>query len=140
MVCFLGMFYVWQLRIKLLKFTMTVNGDSILPYLLRWVMIYSFGINTDLGNRSQFDPLPWLHRRIKQIWKVCEHTEVWEDISTHMNYLLVWHFRKKSTKISSNYCEIWRNILGVYFLCRVYFGTLGDNAGWIKGRHWCTPP
>ena len=28
------------------------------PYLLRWLMIYSFGINTDYGNRSQFDPYP----------------------------------------------------------------------------------
>ena len=24
------------------------NGDFILSYLLQWVMIYSFGINTDL--------------------------------------------------------------------------------------------
>ena len=31
--------------------------DSILPYLLTWVMIYSFGINTDFENKSQFDPL-----------------------------------------------------------------------------------
>ena len=27
---------------------MGVNGDSILPYFLQWVMIYSFGINTVL--------------------------------------------------------------------------------------------
>ena len=38
-------------------FTMAVNSYSILPYLLQWVMIYSFGINTVLGNRSQFDSL-----------------------------------------------------------------------------------
>ena len=25
------------------------NEDFILPYLLQWIMIYSFGINTDLG-------------------------------------------------------------------------------------------
>ena len=37
-------------------FTMAVKGDFILPDLLQWVMIYSFGINTDSGNRSQFDP------------------------------------------------------------------------------------
>ena len=36
---------------------MTVNGDSILPYLLTWVIIYLFGRDTDFGNRSQFDPL-----------------------------------------------------------------------------------
>ena len=27
---------------------MAVSRDSILPYILQWVMIYSFGINTDL--------------------------------------------------------------------------------------------
>ena len=26
----------------------------------QWVMIYSFGINTDFGNKSQSDPLYWL--------------------------------------------------------------------------------
>ena len=30
-----------------------------MAYLLQWVMIYSFGINTDFENRSQFDPLHW---------------------------------------------------------------------------------
>ena len=48
------MFHVWQLRIKLLK----VNGDSILPYLLTWAMIYSFGINTDLGIDLNSIPYP----------------------------------------------------------------------------------
>ena len=50
------MFHVWELRIKLLKFQCEPhllqwksleNPDSIL-YVLQWVMIYSFGINTDL--------------------------------------------------------------------------------------------
>ena len=36
-------------------FTMAVNGDFILPYQLQWIMIYSFGINTDFGNKSHFD-------------------------------------------------------------------------------------
>ena len=30
-------------------FTIVINGDFILPYLLTWVMIYSFGINIDFG-------------------------------------------------------------------------------------------
>ena len=38
---------------------MEVNGDSILAYRLQWVMIYSFGINTEFGNRSQTDLLLW---------------------------------------------------------------------------------
>ena len=38
------------------------NGDFILPYLIQWVMIYSFGINTDL----QIDP------------KSIPHTVLWE--------------------------------------------------------------
>ena len=49
----LWMFYVWQLRIKLLKVLQwQFNGDSILPSWLTWVMIYSFGINADFVNRS----------------------------------------------------------------------------------------
>ena len=53
---FLGMFHIWQLRIKLLKlpiFTMAVNVDSRPIF----TMIYSFWINTDFVNRPQFDPL-----------------------------------------------------------------------------------
>ena len=36
---------------------MAVQGNSILPCLLQWLMIYSFGINTAFGNKSQFNPL-----------------------------------------------------------------------------------
>ena len=33
-------------------------GILVLLYLLQRVMIYSFGINIDFGNRYQFDSLP----------------------------------------------------------------------------------
>ena len=84
LVCFLGMFHVWQLRIKLLKFQWRFH----FPYLLQWVMIYSFGIilnsiqwqsmGHDLyfwnkyrfGNRSQFDPLPWYGKKYCHVFLV----------------------------------------------------------------------
>ena len=47
-------------------FVIAVNRHSILPYLLQCVMVYSFGIKTGFGNKSQFDPLPctWQHNTI----------------------------------------------------------------------------
>ena len=36
------------------------NGNSIFPYLLQWVMIYSFGIITDLGIDPNSIPYPAL--------------------------------------------------------------------------------
>ena len=37
---------------------MAVTGDSILPHLVTWVMIYSSGINIDFAKKSHLDPLP----------------------------------------------------------------------------------
>ena len=82
--------HTWQLRIKLLQFLKGSQWGFHFPYLLQWVMIYSFGINTNFGNKSQFYPSQWTQELcMKIVWKRLHCNWVLSN-SKFQNYSGIW--------------------------------------------------
>ena len=57
-------------------FAMEVNGDFILPYLLQWVMIYSFGIIPNLEIDHKLIPYPEL-QKVHPLYEVSDKARYW---------------------------------------------------------------
>ena len=85
-----------------------MENPHFILHVLQWVMIYSFGINTDFGNRSQFDPLPCRPQIMHTFCLI--HTMVLRTIVCFPIDSDVWKFR---TYFSRIFVQIIRATLSI---------------------------
>ena len=130
----LGLCHVWQLRIKLLKcLQWQLIGNSNLPYLLTWVMIYSFEINTDFVNRFQFDPLPWnVHNSVSDQFLIYSKNN---DLFPNGSHL--WQCKNHKPPLTA-YIQTLSRIVQVRFSQLVDLTwTILDTVSWMRTqRSW----